>query len=97
MGAISKSIKTHTKRLVCLSVALSFFSSLIYQDVLLALPLNYTVEAGEVSFENLDENSLIIHASDRAILNFDSFSILANESVRFVQPNETSSDRKSVV
>ncbi len=56
-----------------------------------ALPSGYTVEAGNASFDTSDPNALVITASDRAIINFDSFSIGAGETVRFVQPIDSAS------
>ena len=58
----------------------------------LALPQGYTVESGEVSFDNTqDPNILTITAGDHAIINFDSFSIAQNETVKFLQPDTSAS------
>src|SRR3989338_1886689 len=77
----------------CISffLLLSFFLFQLGEDMALALPQGMSVVEGEVSTESPDSNSLVITASDHAILNFHSFSIAKNEMVRFIQPSETAS------
>src|SRR3990167_2125668 len=61
-------------------------------QLLYALPSGYSVESGEVSFDNTSDPSILtITASDQAIINFDSFSIAQNEMVQFIQSSDTSS------
>ncbi len=73
---------------ISLIVVVSFIFS---NHVAFALPSGYTVESGTAEFDTSDPSSLVIHASDQAIINFDSFSIGQNETVRFIQASDTSS------
>lgn len=57
----------------------------------LALPVGLVVREGEAVVEASDARSLLIRTSDRAILEFESFSIGADETVRFFQPSAQSS------
>lgn len=52
-----------------------------------ALPQGETVVSGEVYFDRSGEHSLQVTATDKAIINYDSFSIASSESVRFIQPS----------
>ncbi|MCG3176721.1 MAG: hypothetical protein MOGMAGMI_01682 [Candidatus Omnitrophica bacterium] len=56
-----------------------------------ALPAGWSVESGDVTFDTSDPSILTITASDRAVINFDSFSIGQGETVRFVQPIDSAS------
>lgn len=51
-----------------------------------SLPQNPTVVTGIASFDTLGQE-LTVHADDRAIINWNSFSIDASESVEFIQPS----------
>src|SRR5689334_1352308 len=54
----------------------------------LALPADGKVVAGQATIQHTTPTSLGIHQStDKAILNWNSFSIAANEAVRFYQPS----------
>ncbi|MBI4432918.1 MAG: filamentous hemagglutinin N-terminal domain-containing protein [Candidatus Omnitrophica bacterium] len=77
----------HLKRALFFSLILSIG----LEPMAHALPTGMRVESGEVTVESSDERSLVIHAADQAIINFDSFSIAENESVRFIQPFESAS------
>ncbi len=58
---------------------------------LFALPEGEQVAAGAVSFDRALPNTLTVtSASDRAIVNYDSFSIAAQETVRIAQPGANS-------
>lgn len=56
-----------------------------------ALPSDWTVENGTVSFEQTDPQTLHIAASDQAIVGFQTFDIGASETVQVHQPSSTSS------
>jgi len=76
--------------LACSLAALFLFGQLS-QDIAWALPSGWSVEEGTVTVDDQTPGAITFNASDRAILNFDSFSIAQNESVRFVLPSENSS------
>ena len=65
--------------------------SMLYSEGLFANPQNPVVISGEASFQMVDGAQLQIQASDRAIINWDAFSIEAGEITRFVQPGALSS------
>ncbi|AZV47243.1 hypothetical protein C3L23_08135 [Nautilia sp. PV-1] len=52
----------------------------------IALPTGASVASGSVTI-NTTQNEMVINASDKAIINYNSFNIGANELVKFVQPN----------
>ncbi|PIU40667.1 MAG: hypothetical protein COT00_00485, partial [Candidatus Omnitrophica bacterium CG07_land_8_20_14_0_80_50_8] len=56
-------------------------------DFLFALPQGQSVESGSATFENPDPNTLVVTTADKTVVNFSSFNIAANESVRFIQPS----------
>jgi len=60
-----------------ISVVLMFLSPLY----LLALPAIESIENGSVTVSNPDENTLVINASDNAIINYSSFSISEGNNV----------------
>ena len=56
-----------------------------------ANPVGGNVTHGQVTFSNPDNQTLIINqASDKAIINWQDFSILENETTQFVQPDASS-------
>lgn len=55
-----------------------------------ALPQGGAVKAGKADFIQTDPNALVVKASDKTILKFDSFDIAKEESVHFVQPKRSS-------
>ena len=56
-----------------------------------ANPTGATVTHGQVTLSNPNSQTLIVNqATDRAIINWDDFSILQNETTQFVQPDATS-------
>ncbi len=74
---------------VLLSLVLSFFVAI--QPVMAQqLPSGMTASEG-VTVDATDPNILVINAPDHATIDWDSFSIGADQSVRFILPNETSS------
>ena len=56
-----------------------------------SLPAGYTTVSGEASFDESNSNTLLVTASDRAIVEFDTFSIAPHEMVRFIQPHQDAS------
>src|SRR5687767_10778130 len=79
------------RRATAAGVLAGFLGLTLAPTAALALPTGYIVESGDVTFDDSQANTLLIHASDHAIINFDAFSIAQNETVRFIQPFETSS------
>ncbi len=72
-----------------LSLVLVFFMAI--QPVMAQqLPSGMTASEG-VTVDTTDPNILVINAPDHATIDWDSFSIGADQSVRFILPNETSS------
>lgn len=55
-----------------------------------ANPQNPTVVHGEVSFNGLTTPSITIHANNRAIINWEAFSIGENETIQFIQTDVNS-------
>src|SRR3989338_6296640 len=84
-------LKFSTRKILAGILTISFFLASATSTTVLALPAGYIVESGEVTFDTSEANTLVITASDRAIINFDSFSIAQNESVRFIQPLDSAS------
>jgi filamentous hemagglutinin family protein len=72
------------------------FLFVILSNSLLANPSNMNVVHGEVK-ANVDGNSLHVQASDRAIINWDSFSINRNEITTFALPDGQSTVLNRVV
>jgi len=68
-------------------VALTMLICLAFGDVS-ALPLGEQVQAGNVTFERGAQFLNINQASQKAIVNWQSFSIAANEAVRLNQPTQ---------
>ena len=51
-----------------------------------ALPEGESIESGNATFETPNPTTLNITASDKAVINFNSFNIAQNEAVHFFQP-----------
>ena len=64
--------------------------SACFAPLVFALPVTPTVTNGNASFVQ-SGNTLTVTNSNRAIINWNSFSIGGNENVRFIQPSSTSS------
>jgi filamentous hemagglutinin family protein len=64
--------------------------SACFSPLVFALPVAPNVSNGNASFVQ-NGNTLTVTNSNRAIINWNSFSIGGNENVRFVQPSSTSS------
>ncbi|MFA7292131.1 MAG: filamentous hemagglutinin N-terminal domain-containing protein, partial [Rhodocyclaceae bacterium] len=71
-------------KLICAALGTCFASTT------LAMPTAPSVVNGSATFAQ-NGNALTVTNSDRAIINWNTFSIGGNESVRFVQPSTTSS------
>jgi hypothetical protein len=63
---------------------------LILSSSLYALPVQKETVSGSASFSSSDPSHLQITASDKAIINYQTFNILENEHVEFVQPSSKS-------
>lgn len=74
----------------------AFFIFSLFFVKLFSLPSGLEVAFGEV-FEKIDKNSLTISTGDRAILNWDSFSIKEIESLFFNMPSKTSTVLNRVI
>ncbi|MFH1782960.1 MAG: filamentous hemagglutinin N-terminal domain-containing protein [Candidatus Omnitrophota bacterium] len=72
-------------------VCLFILIALSVSTTLFALPEGQEVESGTATFQQPNENTLIITADDKAVINFNSFDIAPNETVTFNQPTNTSS------
>jgi filamentous hemagglutinin family protein len=55
-----------------------------------ALPQGAEVKSGKVSFQEAEKGKLLVKASNRAILHYESFNIAEGESVEFIQPKKSS-------
>ncbi|GEM_PF-1709823 len=88
-GAKSRLCKCSAKRLLAGLLLCAFASTNAVPAF--AMPAGFTVESGDVTFDQSNPGILLINASDRAIINFDSFSIAQGETVRFVQPIDSAS------
>ena len=66
---------------------LLILSVLYASSQLFANPNSATVIAGDVNIDQIKEGSLHIKAADRSIINWESFSISANEITKFIQPD----------
>ncbi|MBI5345766.1 MAG: filamentous hemagglutinin N-terminal domain-containing protein [Chlamydiae bacterium] len=64
---------------------------------LLANPEGANVVSGDVSISSMDPATLNISASDKSIINWNSFSIKANETTNFLMPNSEASVLNRVV
>jgi filamentous hemagglutinin family protein len=70
------------------------FSSLVcftvLPELLLSLPKDPSVVAGDVTIHNQQSNTMVIKASDKSIVNFRSFDVQKGEKVQFIQPSSKS-------
>ena len=89
-GHAERSRRFCRRTLLSVAVAACFASSAH------ALPSGANVANGTVLFDQMG-NTLTVTNSNRAIINWQSFSIAGNETVRFVQPSATSSVLNRVV
>lgn len=82
-----------------LSSCLKFFGvfSLLGMDLLRANPLGEQVVAGAAGFERGGNALTVTQGTDRAIINWNSFSIGAGEITRFIQPNSSSAVLNRVI
>src|SRR5438309_8650618 len=62
---------------------------LLFPVALIALPSGNEVVSGKVHFSAESEQTLVVTASDRAIINFQNFDIALGEKVQFIQPNSS--------
>ena len=58
-----------------------------------ALPEGAVVQEGTADFDLPDANTMDITTSDKAIIDYNSFSIAGGETVNFIQPSSSSSRR----
>src|ERR1700722_9990492 len=72
---------------IYLIIILSVFSS---SSSLIALPQVKEIISGSVQVEGIRSNHLQITASDKAIINYDSFNIAEGQKVTFIQPKSSS-------
>ncbi|MDC0292004.1 filamentous hemagglutinin N-terminal domain-containing protein, partial [Verrucomicrobiales bacterium] len=71
---------------------------MLMQDTALANPSGGVVVHGAIGFEGLDTGNLVItQGSDKAIINWQDFSIAKGEVTQFVQPGKNSSILNRVV
>lgn len=70
-------------------LVLAFFS-LFYPKISLANPQGGTVINGNAAISNLPNQTIIKQSTDKAIINWQSFNIGANETTQFIQPSTSS-------
>jgi filamentous hemagglutinin family protein len=75
----------HHRVAACFAIA-----ALAFAPVAQANPLGEAVRHGEVTFERIDGQLRVLQASDRAIIDWESFSIGAGELTEFLQPGSRS-------
>ena len=80
--------------LACI-LGISYFT--MHPSLLLSLPQMEGTAAGSVSCHQPDQNTLIVEASDKSIINYKSFNIQATERVQFIQPSPSSTVLNRVV
>ncbi len=68
----------------------SFVCFTILPELLLALPQSPSVVAGDVAIQNQQSRTMVVKASDRAIIEYKSFDIHKGEKVQFIQPSHSS-------
>lgn len=71
-------------------ILLVFLAAGLFSVAAVALPQGELVVSGEADFVRVDEGSLHVTTSEKAIINYESFSIGEVESVRFIQPSSKS-------
>lgn len=71
-------------------VAFFTTAALVFAPAAQANPLGEAVRHGDVTFERIDGQLRVLQASDRAIIDWESFSIGAGELTEFLQPGSRS-------
>jgi len=74
-----------------------FFFLMVFVTSLIANPQGHQVISGQASIAHSDNLSMHITASDKAIINWDSFSIASKEMTKFIMPSSTSSVLNRVI
>ncbi len=91
MDVLARSPFSVSKVSVCkLSVTMALVVAAGCAAPALGGPEGEQVRQGSVRFTRDGAGNTVIHASDRSIINYRSFNIGSNESVRFVQPDSSS-------
>ena len=83
----AKSLNNWSKNFICiLAVWIALFPAFAF-----ALPKDPTVQAGSVTFDQVDPNTLnIIQSTNKAIIDWQTFNIQANEATHFKMPSSNS-------
>ena len=83
----AKSRNNWSKNFICiLAVWIALFPAFAF-----ALPKDPTVQAGSVTFDQVDSNTLnIIQSTNKAIIDWQTFNIQANEATHFKMPSSNS-------
>ncbi|MBI3602515.1 MAG: filamentous hemagglutinin N-terminal domain-containing protein, partial [Candidatus Omnitrophica bacterium] len=70
-----------------------FITAFVFLQVglVFALPQNGQVESGSADFSEPDPYTLVITAANNTVINFSSFGIAQNETVKFIQPSSSAS------
>ena len=96
--------KTHSSRAVrrtavCLKVTLHLFGGVafLWTSTVQANPVGEQVVAGAAGFERVGGALTITQGTDRAVINWNSFSIGAGEITKFVQPSSSSAVLNRVI
>ena len=79
--------KRWRKHIICiLSAWIALFPAFVF-----ALPTNPNVQAGSVAFDQVDPNTLnVIQSTNKAIIDWQTFNIQANEATHFQMPSTDS-------
>ncbi len=80
-----------------ISILVVFFYVSTAAFTLFGLPEGEQVESGSAAFERPDSSTLNVTAGDKAVINFNSFSIAQNENVNFIQPSSAASALARVI
>ncbi len=74
-----------------------FLLAVVFSSALFANPEACSLESGTIEHFVRDSNLLEVKLSDRAVLNWDSFSIAEGETTRFIQPSADSAVLNRVI
>jgi len=87
LSKLHDSRKNGCKHLICiLAVWIALFPAFAF-----ALPTDPTVQAGAVTFDQVDPNTLnVIQSTNKAIIDWQTFNIAANEATHFQMPSSNS-------
>jgi len=68
-----------------------------FPTLLYALPKGGTISSGAGTIDSTDSSLTVTQTTDKIIINWESFSVGSNESVIFLQPDNTSSALNNIL